>query len=96
MDCIRACPSGALTFEAGGKVRPIGTARLDSSTCLVNEGILCDECVSVCPEDLSAMQLDGRKPQVDETKCVGCGLCAFHCPSTPVSIRIAAAERSRA
>ena len=94
MDCIRACPSGALTFEAGGKVRPIGTAHLDSSTCLVSEGILCDECVSVCPEELSAMLLDGRKPQVDETKCVGCGLCAFHCPSTPVSLRIVDAQQS--
>ena len=88
MDCIRACPSGALTFAADGKVGPIGTARLDSSTCLVTEGILCDECVAVCPEDLSAMRLDGRRPHLDEALCVGCGLCVMHCPSTPTSIHV--------
>jgi ferredoxin-type protein NapG/ferredoxin-type protein NapH len=88
MDCIRACPSGALTYDADGNVPALGTALLEKSTCLVSEGILCDECVSVCPEDVAAARLVGREPHLDQTRCVGCGLCVLHCPSTPSSIRV--------
>jgi len=92
MDCIRACPTGALAFGEDGSVAAIGKAVLDLSTCLTREGILCDECVTVCPSEVKAMRSAGREPVLDEDLCVGCGLCVFHCPSSPTSIRITPAR----
>jgi ferredoxin-type protein NapG len=93
MPCARACPSGALAFGPEESVPPIGTAVLALSTCLATEGVLCDECAVVCPSEVKAITMEGRMPVLDQTRCVGCGLCAFHCPSTPVSIQTVSHQR---
>ncbi|HIG52828.1 MAG TPA: 4Fe-4S dicluster domain-containing protein [Candidatus Latescibacteria bacterium] len=88
MDCVRACPSGALSLGANGQPRPIGRATLDHDACLNAQGVLCDECVTVCPSEVGAMKMVGRYPRLDEDACVGCGLCAYHCEATPTAISI--------
>jgi ferredoxin-type protein NapG len=88
MDCVRACPSGVLAFGDDESVAPIGKAVLDLLTCLTRQGTLCDECVTVCPGELKAMRSAGREPMLDVDRCVGCGLCVFHCPSSPTSIHV--------
>ena len=90
LDCIRACPEGALSFEPDAAPRPIAKATLHIETCLNREGILCDTCVMICPPLVKAISLQNREPQVDSEKCVGCGLCAWHCESRPSSFTIQA------
>jgi ferredoxin-type protein NapG len=86
--CVQACPSGALRLGADGKAPPIGQAHLHLDTCLTGEGILCETCALYCPANVKAVRMKNRQPQIDEDACVGCGLCAYHCESAPVSIRI--------
>ena len=93
LHCVDSCPSGALQYGPHDRVAPIGKAVLDLATCLTAEGIACDECAAVCPSDIRAIAMVGMKPQLVEERCVGCGLCSYHCPSTPTSIRVVAADR---
>lgn len=89
MDCINACPSGALSFDDDGSVDPIGKAVLDLNLCLTQQGILCDDCVTVCPSNIKAIEMVNRTPQINPDKCVGCGLCVHYCAATPVAISVA-------
>ena len=94
MDCVGACPTGALRLGPGESPRPIGTARLDLAACLTAQGILCDECATACPPQVRAVTVRfGRTPVLDADRCVGCGLCAFHCAAVPAAIAIEAAPR---
>ena len=88
MDCINACPSGALSFNEDDAVDPIGKAVLDLNLCLTQQGILCDDCVTVCPSNIKAIKIVNRTPQIDQDKCVGCGLCVYYCAASPVAISI--------
>ena len=88
MDCISACPSGALSFNDDGTVDPIGKAVLDLDLCLTQQGILCDDCATVCPTDIRAIKMVNRMPQIDHEKCIGCGLCVHYCAASPTAIRI--------
>ena len=43
----------------------------------------CEACVQKCPVHAIRMEDDGRgfrKPQIDETACIDCSLCARVCP----------------
>lgn len=86
MDCIRACPSGALRFDTNGGVDPIGKASLNLDTCLTGQGILCDTCAQVCPSTIEAIRMRNNRPELDVERCTGCGMCAYYCESDPVSI----------
>lgn len=92
LDCVRACPSGALTLPQDGHARPIGKAEIDPARCLIGQGILCDECAAVCPSSIDALQMVARQPRVDPDTCVGCGLCAFFCQAEPAAVRITPVE----
>ena len=88
MDCIQACPSGALSFGDNESVLPIGVAVIDPDLCLVSQGILCDTCAVRCPSDVRAIRMHGRLPVLDRDRCTGCGLCAYHCEAEPGAISI--------
>ncbi len=88
MDCINACPSGALSFNDDGGINRIGSVMLNLDDCLNTHGILCDTCVSFCPPSVKALKSDGRAPVLDPEKCVGCGLCVYYCESERVAIKI--------
>ena len=88
MDCINACPSGALSFNEDNSVDPIGNVELDLNLCLTQQGILCDDCATICPSSIKAINMVDRTPRIDSEKCVGCGLCVYYCPATPVAIRL--------
>jgi ferredoxin-type protein NapG len=75
-ECINQCPSGALRTQEPDQLR-MGTAVVDRSHCLFYvRGVCGYPCARTCPFEAIAIS-DG--PQVDETKCVGCGQCDFVC-----------------
>jgi len=88
MPCIEACPSGALSYGPDRIVPPIGKAVLNMETCLTTEGVPCETCAQYCPPHVRAITMSGGRPVLDEDRCTGCGLCAYHCESTPSSIHI--------
>ncbi len=88
MDCIRACPSGALRFGENQNVPPIAVAIIHPDRCLVSQGVLCDTCAVRCPTDLEAIRMQGRFPVLDAERCTGCGLCAHYCEADPGAISI--------
>lgn len=90
--CTEVCPTRALEtyqtmtaeFEGAPITRPvslsIGLAIVDEERCLAWVGGGCTLCSRKCP--YSAISLDEQdRPVVDETKCNGCGLCEYICPS---------------
>lgn len=88
MDCVHACPSGALRMEDGELPGPIAVAEIDMESCLVRQGTLCDTCVVHCPSHVGAITRRGREPLFNPTKCVGCGMCAYMCEARPSAYRI--------
>ena len=88
MPCIQACSDGALVFNEQGGAEPIALAHLDMDHCLNRQGILCDDCVTVCPSNIHAITFRDHEPHLDESLCVGCGLCVLHCPAEPIALRL--------
>lgn len=94
--CGQVCPTGAihsLELEAKKKMR-MGTAYFDKSRCIPwYRGEDCLVCEEHCPVPDKAIKFDVREarkpdgtlrvvkfPYVDETLCIGCGICATKCP----------------
>ncbi len=94
MDCIEACGSGALRLPADGLVAPIAVVEIDHDTCLVSQGILCDDCAMICPSHIGAITMKGRKPELNPDTCTGCGLCIQHCMAEPTAIRLISKPRA--
>jgi ferredoxin-type protein NapG len=88
MDCIRACPSGALAFGPDESVGPIGKVELNLETCITSFGTICDSCAVACPSTVRAIKVVNRIPTLDWDLCTGCGLCVDFCPSQPNSLKI--------
>jgi ferredoxin-type protein NapG len=86
--CITACPTDALRREPDASPAPIGKAALNQPGCLLSQGILCDTCIAVCPTSVRALRLADRRPQLDPTRCVGCGLCAQYCEAGPPALTV--------
>jgi len=47
---------------------------------------LCGACKVVCP--VEAITIENDRPNIDEGKCIHCGLCNFHCPRTLLPLNI--------
>lgn len=88
LKCPPVCPSGALqrTTQRKEEVR-MGTAVIDTKTCLAWQGTLCRSCYDECPIfDLALRMDDQLQPVVEPTRCVGCGICEHVCPAEPAAI----------
>lgn len=98
--CGEVCPSGAIkkiTPEEKTAIH-IGHAVWEMSGCLpVSDGISCGQCARNCPagairmvkmSDMGILVKEGdgklRIPQVNESRCIGCGACEHACPAEPV------------
>lgn len=87
LECTKVCPSGALELVTDPLKVKMGTAVIDPNTCWAYQGQVCDICYQVCPFPDVAIKMENRKPVILDA-CVGCGLCAYACVSTPSSIKI--------
>ena len=89
--CAELCPSGAIRKIAREEKTQyhIGTARIDRSLCIAEEGRHCGNCAVHCPAGaIQMVAVEGRKgtvPSVNETLCIGCGACENLCPARPIS-----------
>jgi ferredoxin-type protein NapG len=81
LKCILACPTGALRPVEKETVK-LGVAEIDKDSCIAWNWRGCTSCYKKCPVE-GALTLDNAKrPSVDASKCTGCGLCEYVCPST--------------
>jgi len=92
--CTEACPSGALaaTLKTPTAIQQgvkMGTAEVDTNLCYSYNGASCGACVRACPFEGVALRAGlWEKPIVDDSACVGCGLCERACVHYPQAIRI--------
>ncbi|MCL6629791.1 MAG: 4Fe-4S dicluster domain-containing protein [Armatimonadetes bacterium] len=89
--CGQVCPTDAIQpFKVEDKPHIfIGTAVIDRSMCIAwNSGktcLVCDEYCSYKAIKWEADETGIRRPFVDDTICVGCGICESACPVQPVA-----------
>jgi ferredoxin-type protein NapG len=79
MKCTRVCPTRALEPTSKEATR-LGLAQIDRDKCVawVMQG--CLRCYSVCPLEAIVL-VDGQWPTINPSRCNGCGLCEYVCPS---------------
>lgn len=110
--CGQVCPTGAIApipIEEKQKIK-IGLAVFDKNKCLphayARECIICEEHCPVSPKAItftlgeSTMSTGEtvtlKKPQVDPTRCTGCGICEWSCVfKDQAAIRVVSANETR-
>ena len=90
--CVKSCETGALQRpEEKGQVIAfplLARAWIDQVICLSYKDESCGVCSEVCPVVAGAESLRLAKPVIDQSICVGCGLCREACVSEPKAIHI--------
>lgn len=92
--CGQVCPAGAIPnlSLAQKKEQKLGSAIIDKNICLpLSQNRECIVCEEHCPVASKAIKtyeetIAGkkiRKPYVDISLCVGCGICQNKCPTRP-------------
>lgn len=106
--CIQACPTNALSkdhlkSDRGIASLKMGVAVVDPVACVAFWGIECDVCYRVCPLMDKAIKLETKHnartnkhaymlPVVENSACVGCGICERACITQEPSIRVLPTE----
>ncbi len=75
----RRAPPAPSSGVSGHESR-IGVAVIDGDRCIGWIQGSCRVCVDACPYDAMSTDASGR-PVVDATRCNGCGICEYRCPS---------------
>jgi len=84
-DCATACEFDVLNVE-DKKLIDAGI-RINESTCLSWQGVMCFSCKDPCLED--AIEFKAMfMPTIDQDKCTACGFCVSRCPSNALDIKV--------
>ena len=75
--CIDACETDALAPITNFLEVRMGVARVSRNVCTAGNG--CNACVSKCPTGAISMDFGAFLVAVDESLCVGCGICQYIC-----------------
>ena len=97
LECIRVCPSGALSPVETHQDIDMGEAALDTEICFAWNGVTCRSCWHACPFPNKAIVFDElARATIDEEYCIGCGLCIPACLTAPKSLTIRPKGAARA
>ncbi len=77
---LRANVPPAAIRDVDAKANRIGLAVIDPQRCIAWISGSCRVCVDACPYEALSADASGR-PIVDSTRCNGCGICEYRCPS---------------
>jgi ferredoxin-type protein NapG len=77
LPCIEACEADALLPLAGPTQVNMGVAKVLPKMCTAGDG--CNACVAQCPTQAISMDFALFRIRVDDTLCVGCGICQYIC-----------------
>ncbi len=75
--CINACETEALVPVRGVQGVNIGLAQVSHQACTAPNG--CHACVAKCPTGAISLDFGSFRIGVEETLCVGCGICQHVC-----------------
>lgn len=100
-NCTKVCPSGAISFLSKKQKLQIkiGLSEIDYGKCLVtSQGKECTVCLDACPQKAIEWRPRGNSrrpkfPKVRKGLCIGCGKCAYLCPTEPKAISILPFEK---
>lgn len=94
MPCVKACPTGALTFPPGGWTGyRLAALELVAERCVTFHGRTCSVCASSCPVGAAALVMDDDgHPVIHQEGCVGCGVCVRACITSPSSFTLTPLE----
>lgn len=86
--CVTACEPRVLD-----PLRRIamGTASVDTTSCLAYQGSFCTVCSERCPVPDAIEVVNGR-PEIREVACTGCGICLHVCPAPENAILLTPAR----
>ncbi|MBK9309029.1 MAG: 4Fe-4S dicluster domain-containing protein [Nitrospira sp.] len=90
--CVRACGADALVPVEHSRRVSMGLAVISQRLCTAGQG--CHACVSRCPTDALAMDVESLSLSVETDACVGCGMCEMVCHTVNdhVAIRVVPAR----
>lgn len=77
LPCISVCETDALLPVNDRSQIDMGLAKILPTICTAGNG--CNSCVSKCPTGAISMDFSLFQIDVDENRCVGCGVCQYIC-----------------
>lgn len=97
--CVKACPTGALDHDLERiEDARMGVAHIDHESCLSWQGLRCEICYRECPVRNDAITVENHPrqtsghalfvPVVHASRCTGCGICEYACPTEVAAIRV--------
>lgn len=83
--CVEACDTGALDGRLPG---PWTIKAGIAPACLAQNGVTCFSCRDACGEAAIRFRpaVGGALPELDPTRCTGCGACVGVCPVAAISL----------
>lgn len=91
-DCVTACEPGALSTTH--RDRPWHVTAAIAPSCLAKNGVTCFSCRDACGEAaiLFRPARGGAVPELDVSRCTGCGACVSPCPVSAITLSAAEAD----
>lgn len=92
MPCIKACPDDALIPIRFDEIF-LGKVEINKEKCLAHKGEICVSCQYGCSIE-NALEFKNRKPVINPSHCVGCGICIYACVARPSAIKFIPRKKS--